>query len=326
MTVPLPARTLGSLAVPAVGYGAMVLAGTYARADDADASRSLAAALDAGCTFVDTSDSYGVNERQIGAFLADRRRDEVQVSTKFGLRILDGEPSHRLPVPWGSGEFRINAEPRVVRAYLERSLRRLGTDYVDVYSPHFPDPEVPIEDTVGAMAPLVEAGLVRHLGLSNVTLDDLVRAQRVHRIDAIQAEWSMWHPIEPGLLEHCERTGVGIVAWAPVGRGFLTGTLTTLDERDFRTGVERLAGPNLAANNARFEPVRDLATELGLTSAQLALAWLLDRSRVVVPIPGSRTPDHIAENAAAGRVKFDDTTRTRIAAVLAEFEPAGHVS
>ena len=326
MSAPLPTRALGSLVVPAVGYGAMVLAGTYARADDTDASRALGAALDAGCTFVDTSDSYGANERQIGTFLAGRRRDELQISTKFGLRALDGEPMHRLPVPWSTGEFRINAEPRLVRAHLERSLRHLGTDFVDVYSPHFPDPEVPIEDTVGAMVPLVEDGLVRHLGLSNPTLDHLVRAQTVHRIAAVQVEWSMWHPLEPGLLAHCERTEVGIVAWSPVGRGFLTGTLTAVDEGDFRAHVERLTGPNLAANNARFAPVRLLASELGLTPVQLALAWLLHQSPAVVPIPGSRTPAHIAENASAARVVLDAPTLARIDAALAAFVPAGAVS
>jgi aryl-alcohol dehydrogenase-like predicted oxidoreductase len=322
----LPTRTLGSLAVPAMGYGAMVLAGAYVRADDGDASRALAAAVDAGCTFVDTSDSYGANERQIGAFLAARRRDEIQISTKFGLRVPGGEPTHRLPVPYGVGAFQINGEPRLVRGYLEASLRRLGTDYVDVYSPHFPDPDVPIEDTVGSMAPLVDAGMVRHLGLSNPTLDDLVRTQAVHRIAAVQVEWSMWHPLEPGLLEHCERTGVGIVAWSPVGRGFLTGTLEAVEDGDFRTSVERLRESNLAANNARFAPVRALAADLGLTPAQLALAWLLHRSPAVVPIPGSRTPAHIAQNAAAVTVTLDADARARIDAALAAFVPAGTVS
>jgi aryl-alcohol dehydrogenase-like predicted oxidoreductase len=322
----IPRRALGSLTVPAVGYGAMVLAGSYAPADDVDADGALAAALEAGCTFVDTSDSYGANERQIGSFLSGRRRDEVCISTKFGLRGLDGEVTHRLPVPWGAGEFRINAEARLVRAYLERSLRRLGTDHVDVYSPHFTDPEVPIEETVGAMVPLHEAGMVRHLGLSNPSLDDLVRAQTVHAIDAVQVEWSMWHPIDAALLAHCERTGVGIVAWSPVGRGFLTGALAVVGERDFRSNVERLNGDNLAANNERFAPVRALAQELGLTPAQLALAWLLHRSEVVVPIPGSRTPAHIRENAAAALVALDADAVARTDAALAAFEPAGRVS
>ena len=323
---PLPSRALGSLTVPAVGFGAMVLAGAYARTDDADPSRALAAALDAGCTLVDTSDSYGANERQIGAFLAGRPRDAVQISTKFGLRVPDGEPTHRIPVPYGTGELRINAEPRLVRSYLERSRGRLGTDHIDVDSPHFPDPMVAIEDTVGAMASLVEAGMVRHLGLSNPTLDDLVRAQAEHRIAAVQVEWSMWHPLEPGLLEHCERTGVGIVAWSPVGRGFLTGALASVDDGDFRTSVERLRGSNLAANNERFAPVRALAAELGLTPAQLALAWLLHRSASVVPIPGSRSPVHIAENAAAATVALDPAAIARIDAALAAFVPAGSVS
>ncbi len=313
------------MSVPAIGFGAMVLAGTYAPADP-DAGGALAAALDAGCTFVDTSDAYGPSEGQIGSFLTGRRRDEIQISTKFGLRPPAGEPTHRLPVPWGPGEFAINAEPRLVRGYLERSLRRLGTDHVDVWSPHFPDPEVAIEDTVAAMVPLQAAGMVRHLGLSNPTVEHLVRAQTVAPIAAVQVEWSMWHPIDPALLAHCEATGVGVVAWSPVGRGFLTGTLAAVGEGDFRTGVERLVGANLAANNERFAPVRALAADLDLTPAQLALAWLLHRSPVVVPIPGSRTPDHIRENAAAALVALDDATRARIDAALAAFVPAGTVS
>ena len=321
----LPRRALGSLDVPAVGFGAMVLAGTYDQVP-ADTDAALGAAVDAGCTFIDTSDAYGPSEGQVGRFLAGRRRDEVQISTKFGLRPPSGEPAHRLPVPWGPGEFAINAEPRLVRGYLERSLRRLGTDHVDVWSPHFPDPEVPIEDTVAAMLPLQDAGMVRHLGLSNPHVEHLVRAQTVAPIAAVQVEWSMWHPVDPALLAHCEATGVGVVAWSPVGRGFLTGTLATVGEGDFRTGVERLVGANLAANNERFAPVRALAADLGLSSAQLALAWLLHRSPVVVPIPGSRTPDHIRENAAAALVALDDTTRARIDAALAAFVPAGTVS
>jgi len=327
----LPERHLGPLVVPAVGYGAMVLAGTYeAPVDDDGARAALAAALDAGCRFVDTSDSYGANERQIGAFLAgrgtSRRRGEVCISTKFGLRPPEGEPTHRLPVPWAMGEFRINGEARLVRDYCERSLRRLGTDHLDVYSPHFPDPEVPIEETVGAVADLVTAGLVRHVGLSNATLEHLVRAQTVCAIAAVQVEWSMWHPIDPALLAHCERTGVGVVAWSPVGRGFLAGTVAAVGERDFRRNVERFTGPNLAANHDRFAPVRALAAEVGLTPAQLALAWLLSRSAAVVPIPGSRTPAHIRENAAAGTVTLPTDALGRLDAALTALTLAGVVS
>jgi aryl-alcohol dehydrogenase-like predicted oxidoreductase len=323
----LPTRRLGPLTVPAIGYGAMVLVGAYtALVDERDADDALAAAVDAGCTFVDTSDSYRGNEEQLGRFITGRTRADMQISTKFGLRVPRGEDAHVLAVPWSSRAFHVNAEPRLVRRYLEASLRRLGTDYVDVYSPHFPDPEVPIEETVEAVAELVAAGLVRHIGLSNASTDHLRRAQTVHPIAAVQVQWSMWHPIAPDLLARCTETDVGIVAWSPVGRGFLTGKLTEVGERDFRRHVDRLSGPNLATNNERFAPMRAIADDLDLTAAQLVLAWLLHQHDSVVPIPGSRTPAHIADNARAAAVRLDDTTLERIEAARAAFAPAGKLS
>jgi aryl-alcohol dehydrogenase-like predicted oxidoreductase len=326
----LPTRALGPLTVPVIGYGAMELAGAYAPAnigaDDRDADHALDAAIDAGCTFIDTSDSYGVSERQLGRLLARRARDEVQISTKFGLRVPAGEPVHVHRVPWSASTFRVNADPRLVRGYLEASLGRLGVDDVDVWSPHFPDPDVPIEDTVGAVAELVRAGLVRHVGLSNPTAEDLRRAQTAHPIAAVQVQWSMWHSIDTDLLTRCRETGVGIVAWAPMGRGFLSGALTDVGEDDYRRHVERLTGPNLATNNERFAPVRAIATDLGLTPAQLALAWLLHQDDAVVPIPGSRSPARIAENAAAAGIVLDTGKLARIDAALAAFVPAGDVS
>jgi aryl-alcohol dehydrogenase-like predicted oxidoreductase len=322
----LPTRALGALTVPAIGYGAMELAGAYAPADDHDADRALDAAIDAGCTFIDTSDSYGASERQLGRLLARRARDEVQISTKFGLRVPADEPVHVHRVPWSASTFRVNAEPRLVREYLEASLQRLGVDDLDVWSPHFPDPDVPIEDTVGAVAEFVRAGLVRHVGLSNPTAEDLRRAQTEHPIAAVQVQWSMWHPLDADLLTRCRDTGVGIVAWAPMGRGFLSGTLTEVGERDYRRHVERFTGPNLMTNNERFAPVRAIATDLDLTPAQLALAWLLHQDGAVVPIPGSRSPDRIAENAAAAFVDLEPATLARIDAALARFVPAGDIS
>ena len=322
----LPLRALGALAVPAIGYGAMELAGAYAPSTDNDADRALDAALDAGCTFVDTSDSYGASERQIGRLLARASRERVLVSTKFGLRPFEGEPVHAFRVPWSASTFRINAEPRLVRGYAERSLRRLGIEAIDLYSPHFPDPEIPIEDTIGAVAELVSAGLVQHVGISNATAEDLQRAQTVHPVAAVQVQWSMWRPIDPALLARCRETGVGIVAWAPIGRGFLSGTLTQVGEQDYRRNVERLTGTNLATNNERFAPVRSIADNLGVTPAQLALAWLLHQHEAVVPIPGSRSPDRIAENAAAAFVALDDGALARIDAALAAFVPVGDVS
>jgi aryl-alcohol dehydrogenase-like predicted oxidoreductase len=308
----------------------MELAGAYAPAnigaDDDDADRALDAAIDAGCTFVDTSDSYGTSERQLGRLVARRGRESVQISTKFGLRVPEGEPVHPLRVPWSASTFRVNGEPRLVPDYLAASLRRLGTDHVDVWSPHFPDPDVPVEDTVGAVAKLVRRGLVRHIGLSNPTVEDLRRAQAEHPIAAVQVQWSMWHPIDPDLLARCGETGVGIVAWAPMGRGFLTGTLTDVGEHDYRRTVKRLTGANLAANNERFAPVRAIAHDLDLTPAQLALAWLLHQHPAVVPIPGSRSPDRIAENVSAALVALDADTLARVDAALADFVPAGEIS
>jgi len=324
----LPARRLGALTVPAMGFGAMELGGAYNPPAATDAALvALGAAVDAGCRLVDTSDAYGPSETQIAAFLASgRRRDEIVISTKFGMRPFPDAPRHRFPVAYGSGEFEINAAPEYVRPYLERSLERLGTDHVDLYQPHFTDPEVPIERTVAAMAPLRAEGLVRHLALSNPTATDLARAQTVAPIDAVQVEWSMWFPIDPELLARCEAASVGIVAYSPVGRGFLTGQVDRVDAGDFRATIERFSPANLAVNHDRFAPLRGLAADLGLTPSQLALTWLLHQTPIVVPIPGSRTPAHIAENAAAARVVLDDDARRRLEAAVAAFVPVGRVS
>ncbi len=323
---PLPTRTLGDLAVPAVGFGAMVLSpGMYGEVDEDRAQRALHAALDAGATFVDTSDGYGPdghNERLVGRAVRDRR-DEVVLATKFGFRIPEGAPAHRFPVGYAYGELAVNADPRHVRAYAEQSLRGLGTDRIDLYYPHFPDPEVPLADTVGAVAELVGAGLVRHLGLSNVTAAQVREAHAVHPVAAVQTEWSMWRPADPELLATTRELGIGVVAWSPLGGGFLTGTVTVLGEGDFRHNAPRFAGEALARNNDRYAPVRALAAELGLAPGQLALAWLLAQDPHVVPIPGSRTPEHVAENVAAGRVVLDDDTLRRVDDALAAFEPEG---
>jgi aryl-alcohol dehydrogenase-like predicted oxidoreductase len=322
----LPTRALGAMIVPAIGYGAMELAGAYAPSNDGDADRAFDAALAAGCSFVDTSDSYGASERQLGRLFARTSRDAVQVSTKFGLRPPEDEPAHTFRVPWSASTFRIHGAPQLVRGYAERSLRRLGVDAIDLYSPHFPDPEIPIEDTIGAVVELVRAGLVRHVGISNATADDLRRAQTVHPIAAVQVQWSMWRPIDPELLGRCRETGVGIVAWAPIGRGFLTGTLSEVGDQDYRSTVERLTGPNLAANNERFAPVRAIANELGVTPAQLALAWLLHQDDGVVPIPGSRSPGRIAENAEAVSVTLAADALARVDGALGAFVPVGDIS
>ncbi|MEV4474229.1 aldo/keto reductase [Nonomuraea sp. NPDC049504] len=320
-------RTLGNgLRVPAIGYGAMVLSpGTYGEVDDARGEAAIRAALDAGGTHVDTSDAYGPdghNERLVGRAIKGRR-DEVTVATKFGLAVPEGEPSRAQPVGYAFGELRVNAEPRLVRGYAEHSLRNLGIDVIDLYYAHYPDPGVPIEETVGAMAELVRDGLVRHIGLSNLTAAQLRAAHAVHPVAAVQTEWSMWRPIDADLLATARELGVGIVAWSPLGNGFLTGTVTALGEDDFRRNAPRFSAENLAGNNNRYAPVRDLAVSLGITPAQLALAWLLHQDEHVVPIPGSRTPAHIEENLAAADLVLHEDTLARIDDALSRFKVTG---
>ena len=317
-------RLLGSLPVPAMGFGAMVLSpGLYGPVDDKRGHDALLHAVAAGSTFIDTSDGYGSdahNERLIGTTF-DRSDAEVVVSTKFGYRVPAGVVRHPFAVAYGT--LAVNAEPQHIRGYAVASLGRLRREAIDLYSPHFPDPLVPIEDTVGAVAELVHEGLVRHVGLSNVTAAQLERAVAVHPIAAVQCEWSLWATPDPQLIEVADRHGVGVVAWAPLGGGLLTGAVTSLDPGDFRNNYPRYAGANLARNNDRFAPLRALAGTLDLTPGQLALAWLLHQHPAVVPIPGSRTPEHISENVAAASVVLPPEVLAEIEAARQQFRPEG---
>lgn len=309
-------RTLGGLSTGAIGFGAMVLSpGMYGPVDEATAATALQAAIDAGSTLINTSDGYGVaghNEDIVGRAIGGRRED-VQVATKFGFLLQPGADPHAFPVRYEFGQLAVNAEPRYVRAYAHESLRRLRTDYLDVYYPHFPDPQVPFAETVGAVADLIREGTVRHLGVSNVTAAQLREAHQVHPVSVVQTQWSMWSPADPDLLKAIDEIGAGIVAWSPLGGGFLTGTVTKLAENDFRHAIDRYA------------PLRDLAADLGITPGQLALAWLLDQHPHVVPIPGSRTPEHIRQNTAAADIDLDDVTRRRVQEALAGLGPAGEM-
>lgn len=317
-------RRLGTLTAPAVGFGAMVLSpGLYGPVDEARAKHALLHAIDVGSSFVDSSDGYGVdghNERLIGSTLGSRRSDVV-ISTKFGYCVPVGAARHHVQLPYGT--LCLNAEPKYVRGYALDSLSRLQTDYIDVYSPHFPDPCVPIEETVGAIAELVAEGLVRHIGLSNVTAEQLERAVAVESISAVQCEWSLWTSPDPALLAAARRHGVGIVAWAPLGGGFLAGEMAALEPADLRSRFARLAGSNLSTNNERYAPVRAVAEALDLTPSVLALAWLLHQHPTVVPIPGSRTPLHITANARAATVVLTRDELAMIDEARRSFEPAG---
>ncbi|WP_435590738.1 aldo/keto reductase [Nocardia sp. bgisy118] len=322
----IPVRHLGEIPVSAVGFGAMVLSpGMYGAVDDDRGRTALRHACDQGATLVDTSDGYGAdghNEQLIGRALRGRR-DEVTVATKFGFRIPEGAAAHKFPVGFAFGELAVNAEPRYVRGYAEQSLRNLGTDVIDLYYPHFPDPEVPIEDTAGAVGELVADGLVRYLGLSNVTAEQLRRAHAAHPVQAVQAEWSMWRPVDPELLATARELGVGVVAWSPLGAGFLTGTVDRVGDDDFRANLPRFDAANLAANNDSYAALHAIATELGISRSQLALAWLLHQDPHVVPIPGSRTPSHIEDNLFAANIGLHADTLRRVDEVLGGVQAVG---
>lgn len=299
-------RHLGTLTTSALGLGCMGLSQGYGPPDDKQSIRVIHQALDAGMTMLDTAMSYGRghNEHLVGRAIAGRR-DQATLATKFGIvRHADG--------------VQVDARPERVRSDCDASLARLGTDVIDLYYLHRADPQVPIGETVAAMAELVEAGKVRHLGLSEVTVDQLQQAVAVHPITAVQIEWSLlWREPETDLVPIARHHGVGIVAYSPLGRGLLTATLTEADiaASDFRRSDARFHGADLAANQRQVAALTQQAEARGITPGQLALAWLLAQGSDVVPIPGTRNPDRISENAAAANL-------TLTAAELAELERA----
>jgi aryl-alcohol dehydrogenase-like predicted oxidoreductase len=300
----VPISTLGDgLRVSVLGYGAMGLAEVYGPADEQDSLTTLQHAVDSGVTFIDTADMYGAgsNERLVGRLLADRR-SEVTVATKFGI-VQDGS------APAG---MTTRGDAAYVQQACEASLQRLGIDSIDLYYLHRRQVSVPIEETVGAMAGLVAQGKVHHLGLSEVTADELRRACRVHPIAAVQSEWSLWsRDVERAVVPAARDLGVGFVPYSPLGRGFLTGALTDPSTfgGDWRSGLARFSGDAFAANQAVVQAVQNIASELGATPAQVALAWLYASGErlglPVVPIPGTRRASRVSENIASLTVSLD---------------------
>ncbi|WP_221090951.1 aldo/keto reductase [Deinococcus aquaedulcis] len=291
---PLPTRRLRDLTVSALGLGCMGMSAFYGPRDQDENRRTLDRALDLGVTFYDTADMYGphTNEELLGDWLRGKR-DQVVLATKFGI-VAD--PS----VPGGR---RVNGRPEYVRQAAEASLKRLQTDHIDLYYLHRVDADTPIEDTVGAMAELVQAGLVRALGLSEVNPDTLRRAHAVHPITALQSEYSLWtRDPEQGVLATCRELGVGFVPYSPLGRGFLTGEIRRpedLAEDDFRRHNPRFQGEAFGHNLALVATVQRLAAEKGCTPSQLALAWVLAQGEDLVPIPGTKRVKYLEDNLGA---------------------------
>jgi aryl-alcohol dehydrogenase-like predicted oxidoreductase len=325
----IPTRTLGSaahgtaLTVSALGLGCMGMSEFYgaSSAPGSDQERESVAtiqrALDLGVTLLDTADMYGphTNERLVGRAIAGRR-DEVVLATKFGI-VRDGDGTTRS----------VDGRPEYVRAALDGSLQRLGVDHVDLYYLHRVDPRVPIEDTVGALAEAVQAGKVRHIGLSEAGAATIRRAHAVHPLTAVQTEYSLWtRDVEAEVLPTLRELGIGLVPYSPLGRGMLTGTIASaadLAEGDFRRANPRFAGAAFDANRALVGQVQALAAERGVTAAQLALAWVLAQGDDVVPIPGTRRVRYLEQNADAVDVRLTGEDLAALAAAVPPEAVAG---
>ncbi len=302
-------RNLGGFAVSELGLGCMGMSEFYGATDEGESIRTIHRALELGVTLLDTSNSYGNgdNEVLIGKAIADRR-DAAIVATKFGIvRDANG-------VSVG-----LNGRPEYVKECCDASLRRLGVEVIDLYQQHRVDPQVPIEESVGAMKELVEEGKVRFLGLSEALPEDLRRASGVTTISSLQTEYSLFtRDVERnGVLEACEELGIGFLAYSPLGRGMLTGRFrkpTDFDQDDFRRGDShpRTVGENFARNVAVTESVEELAREKGATASQVALAWLLSRRPWIVPIPGTKRVEYLEQNAASAAVELTDEELARL--------------
>ena len=311
-------RTLGtSLVVSEQGLGCMGMSGNYGVPNDEESRATLRRALDLGVTFFDTADIYGpyINEELLGSELGSVRSDVV-IATKFGHEITP------------EGKIRINGRPEYVRAACEASLRRLNTDYIDLYYQHRVDLEVPVEETWGAMKELVDSGKVRALGISEAAPDTIRRAHAVHPVTAIQSEYSLWtRDVESnGVLDVARELTIGFVPFSPLARGFLSGAITSLaqlPENDYRRGNPRFQGDNLDRNLALVRGVEGLAEIKGVRPTQLALAWVLAQGDAIIPIPGTKRVTYLEENLAASEITLTDEELVRLDELFAPGVIAG---
>lgn len=310
-------RTLGDLTVSAIGLGCMGMSEFYGTADEDEAIKTIHYALDNGVNFLDTADMYGpfTNEKLVGKAIKDRR-DQVILATKFGNeRGTDGS-------------FKgVNGKPEYVRKACEDSLQRLGVDYIDLYYQHRVDPNVPIEDTIGAMAELVREGKVRYIGMSEAAAGTIRRAAKIHTITALQTEYSLWtRDPEDEILATVRELGIGFVPYSPLGRGFLTAAFKTPDDipaGDFRRNNPRFQGDNFYKNQELVAKVQQIATDKGVTAGQLALAWVLAQGEDIVPIPGTKHVKYLAENIAALDIQLTEEDLQRLDAAAPKGQTAG---
>jgi aryl-alcohol dehydrogenase-like predicted oxidoreductase len=324
-------RKLGTLEVSEVGLGCMGMSAFYGSSDEDEAIATIHRALELGITFLDTAQLYGplTNEALVGRAVKGRR-EEVVIATKFARRMDNATPGDMSTV----GALDGSADH--VRSSIDGSLERLGTDYIDLYYQHRVDPRIEIEETVGAMAELVNQGKVGHIGLSEAAPDTIRRAHAVHPITAVQTEYSLWtrDPSENGVLDTCRELGIGFVAYSPLGRGFLSGRFKSpeeLDENDFRRHGPRFTGANLEANLKLASKVAEIAEEKGIAPAQLAIAWVLAQGQDIVPIPGTKRRTYLEQNAGAADVELTSEDLARIEAELpavsgARYDEAGMAS